>query len=68
MWLIRGEVVIALRQLLNETVEQFEALRKDHTELEVKSEAQQKELTVAKSDRKSYSTVIIWNEANMCNS
>lgn len=48
-----------MRQLLNETVEQFEALRKDHTELEVKFEAQQKQLTVAKSDRKSYNTVIM---------
>ena len=48
-----------MRQLLNETVEQFDALRKEHTELEVKFEAQQKELIVAKSDRKFYITVII---------
>lgn len=58
MWLKRGEAAIALRQLLNETVEQFEALRKEHTQLEVKSEAQQKELTVAKSDRAFYITIV----------
>ncbi|KAF8626182.1 hypothetical protein AX15_005067 [Amanita polypyramis BW_CC] len=44
------EAAIALRQRLNETVEQFEALRKEHTELEIEFEAQQKELTIAKSD------------------
>jgi protein HOOK3 len=32
-------------------VEQFEALRKDHAELQVKFEAQGKQLTIAKSDR-----------------
>ncbi len=58
MWLIRGEAAIALRQLLNETVEQFEALRKEHTQLEVKFEAQQKELIVAKSDRTFYIATI----------
>ncbi|KIL69547.1 hypothetical protein M378DRAFT_69226 [Amanita muscaria Koide BX008] len=46
----RQGTAIALRQRLNETVEQLEALRKEHTELEVKFEGQQKELIVAKSD------------------
>ncbi|KAG7092196.1 hypothetical protein E1B28_008564 [Marasmius oreades] len=41
---------IALRQRLNETVEQLEELRKTHAELEVKFETQQKELTITKSD------------------
>jgi protein HOOK3 len=45
-----AEAAIALRQRLNETVEQLEALRKDHTELEVKIEGQSNELTIAKSD------------------
>ena len=47
----RPEAAIALRQRLNETVDQLDALRKEHTELEVKFEAQSKELTIAKSDR-----------------
>ena len=46
-----AEAAIALRQRLNETVEQLDALRKEHTELEVKFESQNKELTIAKSDR-----------------
>ncbi|KAL0578256.1 hypothetical protein V5O48_003751 [Marasmius crinis-equi] len=41
---------IALRQRLNETVDQLEELRKNHAELQVKSETQERELTVAKSD------------------
>uniref|UniRef100_A0A0W0FFT3 HOOK-domain-containing protein n=1 Tax=Moniliophthora roreri TaxID=221103 RepID=A0A0W0FFT3_MONRR len=45
-----AEAAIALRQRLNETVEQLEELRKIHAELEVKFEAQDKELTIAKSD------------------
>ncbi|KAK2467091.1 hypothetical protein APHAL10511_001349 [Amanita phalloides] len=45
-----NEAAIALRQLLNETIEQSEAIRKEHTELEVKFETQQKELIIAKSD------------------
>lgn len=36
---------------MNETVDQLDALRKDHTELEVKFDSQAKELTIAKSDR-----------------
>ncbi|KAG5637856.1 hypothetical protein H0H81_002895 [Sphagnurus paluster] len=45
-----AEAAIALRQRLNETVDQFEELRKVHTELEVKFETQTRELTIAKSD------------------
>lgn len=47
-----AEAAIALRQRLNETVEQLDALRKEHAELEVKFGTQSKELTIAKSDRK----------------
>ena len=47
----RAEAAIALRQRLNETVEQFEDLRKDHAELTVKVEVQDRQLTTAKSDR-----------------
>lgn len=46
-----AEAAIALRQRLNETVDQYEDLRKEHTELQVKFESQSKELTIAKSDR-----------------
>lgn len=49
----RAEAAIALRQRLNETVEQLDVLRKEHAELEVKFQAQSKELTIAKSDRTS---------------
>ena len=53
--LIRSaEAAIALRQRLNETVEQLDALRNAHAELEVKFESLNKELTIAKSDRKSF--------------
>ncbi|TRM59417.1 HOOK-domain-containing protein [Schizophyllum amplum] len=45
-----AEAAIALRQRLNEVVEQLEALRKEHAELEVKFDTQAKELTIAKSD------------------
>ncbi|KAI0075470.1 HOOK-domain-containing protein [Panus rudis PR-1116 ss-1] len=45
-----AEAAIALRQRLNETVDQLDALRKEHAELEVRYEAQSKELTIAKSD------------------
>ncbi|OAX41580.1 HOOK-domain-containing protein [Rhizopogon vinicolor AM-OR11-026] len=44
------EAAIALRQRLNETVDQLDTLRKEHAELEVAFETQQRELTVAKSD------------------
>ena len=46
----RAEAAIALRQRLNETVDQLDTLRKEHAELEVKFQAQSKELTIAKSD------------------
>ncbi|KAH8108457.1 HOOK-domain-containing protein [Phellopilus nigrolimitatus] len=45
-----AEAAIALRQRLNETVDQLDALKKAHAELEVKFEGQSKELTIAKSD------------------
>ncbi|KAJ3563188.1 hypothetical protein NP233_g9106 [Leucocoprinus birnbaumii] len=45
-----AEAAIALRQRLNETVEQLETLRKEHAELEVKFDTINKELTIAKSD------------------
>jgi protein HOOK3 len=44
------EAAIALRQRLNETVEQLETLRKEHAELEVKFDTLNRELIVAKSD------------------
>ena len=46
-----AEAAIALRQRLNETVDELDALKKEHTELEVRFENQNKELTIAKSDR-----------------
>ncbi|KAI0807300.1 HOOK-domain-containing protein [Fomes fomentarius] len=45
-----AEAAIALRQRLNETVDELDALRKAHAELEVQFEAMSKELTIAKSD------------------
>ncbi|CCM03827.1 uncharacterized protein FIBRA_05976 [Fibroporia radiculosa] len=45
-----AEAAIALRQRLNETVDQLDALRKEHAELEVKFENMSNELTIAKSD------------------
>ncbi|KAG0705331.1 HOOK-domain-containing protein [Suillus ampliporus] len=44
------EAAIALRQRLNETVDQLDSLRKEHAELEVAFETQKRELTIAKSD------------------
>lgn len=41
---------MALRQRLNETVDQLDALRKDHLELQVKFEEQSSALTVARAD------------------
>jgi hypothetical protein len=46
-----AEAAIALRQRLNETVDELDALKLAHTALEVRHEALQKELTIAKSDR-----------------
>ncbi|KAI0721491.1 HOOK-domain-containing protein [Cerioporus squamosus] len=45
-----AEAAIALRQRLNETVDELDKLRKEHAELEVNFEAMSKELTIAKSD------------------
>ncbi|TCD63888.1 hypothetical protein EIP91_004797 [Steccherinum ochraceum] len=45
-----AEAAIALRQRLNETVEQLDTLRNEHAELEVKFGIQAKDLTIAKSD------------------
>ena len=45
-----AEAAIALRQRLNETVDELDKLRNEHTELEVKFESMSKELTIAKSD------------------
>ncbi|KAL0947284.1 hypothetical protein HGRIS_013404 [Hohenbuehelia grisea] len=45
-----AEAAIALRQRLNETIEQLDVLQKAHAELEVKFEGQNRELTIAKSD------------------
>ena len=48
----RAEAAIALRQRLSETLEQFEGLRKEYTELTVKFEVQDRQLTIARSDSK----------------
>ncbi|KAH9857802.1 HOOK-domain-containing protein [Lenzites betulinus] len=45
-----AEAAIALRQRLNETVDDLDKLRKEHAELEVKFDVMSKELTIAKSD------------------
>ncbi|CAG8687283.1 15541_t:CDS:2, partial [Acaulospora colombiana] len=45
-----GEAAIALRQRLNETVDELDKLKKEHNELEIKFEQVNKELTIAKSD------------------
>jgi hypothetical protein len=50
----RAEAAIALRQRLNETVEQFETLRLEHAGLSVKFDSLNRELTIAKSDRMSH--------------
>ncbi|KAG2157579.1 HOOK-domain-containing protein [Suillus bovinus] len=44
------EAAIALRQRLNETVDQLDSLRKEHAQLEVAFETQMRELTIAKSN------------------
>lgn len=59
----RAEAAIALRQRLNETVEQLDELRKEHAELEVKFEAMSKELTIAKSDRE-YAVLLVLFESD----
>ena len=63
------EAAIALRQRLNETVEQLDELRRKHTELEVDFENQSKELTIAKSDRKlCYRSHVILNNLSFSDS
>ncbi len=47
----RPEAAIALRQRLNETVDELDKLNKELSELHVKFDSQSKELTIAKSDR-----------------
>jgi hypothetical protein len=47
----RPEAAFALRLRLNEVVEQLDALREDHNQLQVTFESQNRELVVAKSDR-----------------
>ncbi|GAA6040131.1 hypothetical protein JCM8097_002041 [Rhodosporidiobolus ruineniae] len=44
------EAALALRQRLNETVDELEQIRREHAELDVKLSSQARELTVAKSD------------------
>ena len=46
-----AEAAIALRQRLNETVDQLDVLRKKHAELELQFETQSKDLTIVTSDR-----------------
>lgn len=45
------EAALALRQRLNETVDELEKVRREHAELDVKLVSQERELTIAKSDR-----------------
>jgi len=47
------EAALALRQRLNETVDELDEARRELAQLEVKFDAQERELTVAKSDRAS---------------
>ena len=49
-FIISAEAAIALRQRLNETVEELDNVRKERNELGVKLETQVKELVIAKSD------------------
>lgn len=63
---LRAEAAIALRQRLNETVEALDALKKEHVELETKFDNQKKELTIAKSDRKSSSIEGIFPNSPYC--
>ncbi|GAA5984793.1 hypothetical protein JCM11641_002742 [Rhodosporidiobolus odoratus] len=44
------EAALALRQRLNESVEELEQLRREHAGLDVKLASQERELTIAKSD------------------
>jgi protein HOOK3 len=55
----RAEAAIALRQRLNETVDEIDALRRAHAALEVKFDTQSKELTIARSDRKYHHIIFV---------
>lgn len=59
------EAAIALRQRLNETVDQLDSLRKEHTELEVKFQSMNRELTIAKSDRTCLFTLFIFGSSSV---
>jgi protein HOOK3 len=48
------EAAIALRQRLNESIDELDKLRKEHAELQVKFNSHDRELTIAKSDRKRF--------------
>jgi protein HOOK3 len=54
-----GEAAIALRQRLNETVTELDDIKKKHTETEVKCGQIEKDLIIAKSDRKSTTLYLI---------
>jgi hypothetical protein len=45
-----AEAAIALRQRLNESIDELDMLRKEHAELQVKFNSHDRELTIAKSD------------------
>lgn len=57
-----GEAAIALRQGLNETVAELDEIKKKYTEMEVKYEQMEKELIIAKSDRKHTGFYLIQTE------
>ena len=50
MILLSTEAAIALRQRLNETVDQLDTLQKRNAELEVENESLTKAVTIARSD------------------
>ena len=53
----RSEAAMALRQRLNETIDQLDQLQVAHAELQMKFESHDRELTVAKSNREFYHTM-----------
>ena len=56
---LRPEAAIALRQRLNETVEEVDELRKKHAEMEVQHGRLTRDLTIAKSDCMSFAPTLI---------
>lgn len=50
---------MALRKRLNETVDELEILKKEHLGLEVEFDAVNRELTIAKSDRELWVTLVV---------